>query len=241
VLVLIDQDRPATLEDELAQQHNLQRLAGQAITLLAARAQLYAIPDGRTVPAVVAALTADARVRLAQANLRYWRQGEAGAAAPLQYAHAKMSIGPAHELARGQGVLVAVIDSAVDAAHQDLAGVVVDTFDAAAGIDSDGHGTAIAGIISGQGTVRGVAPMARLLAVRAFSASDRRDPAVSSSAILLNAIEWSLVHGAQILNMSFVGPRDPAVRAIIEAALAPATADPTRRRPTRPPIPASLP
>ena len=53
VLVLIDQAQPAALEDILAQQYNLQRLNNQTLTLIAARAQLYAIPDGRTVAALV--------------------------------------------------------------------------------------------------------------------------------------------------------------------------------------------
>jgi len=221
VLVLVDQAQPATLEDDLAQQYQLRRVSGQNLTLLAARAQLYDIPDSRTVATVVAALSADTRVRLAQNNFRYFRQGEAGetvATASLQYALAKSSIVPAHELAQGRGVLIAVIDSTIDSAHRDLKGVVVGTFDAAGPGKSDGHGTAIAGIIAGQGSVRGVAPMARILAVRAFTVSDRQEPAASSSAILLKAIEWSVLNGAQVLNMSFVGPRDPAVRAVVEAA-----------------------
>ena len=62
VLVLIDQAQPAALEDTLAQQYNLQRLNNQVLTLVDARAQLYAIPDGRTVAALVSVLGADPRV-----------------------------------------------------------------------------------------------------------------------------------------------------------------------------------
>lgn len=222
VLVLIDQAQPAALEDTLAQQYNLQRLNDQTLTLIAARAQLYAIPDGRTVAALVSVLGADPRVRLAQGNFAYRRQGETGktqAEAP-QYALSKMSVAPAHEMALGRGVRIAVIDSAIDAAHPDLAGAVLNAFDATnrSADTGDGHGTAVAGIIAARGTVRGVAPMAEILAVRAFAPLARQQPIASSSVILLRAIEWSVVNGAQVLNMSFVGPRDPAVQAMIEAA-----------------------
>jgi subtilisin family serine protease len=221
VLVLIDQARPPALEDALAQQYRLQRINGQVLTLIAARAQLYAIPDGRPVATVVAALTADPRVRLAQANIIYRRQGETGkTAAAAQYALTKISIAPAHELALGRGVKIAVIDSHIDAAHPDLAGAVVNSFDASgrSAAANDGHGTAVAGIIGARGTVRGVAPKADILAVRAFAALGERQPIASTSVILLRAIEWSVVNGAQVLNMSFAGPRDPALQAMIEAA-----------------------
>ena len=130
MLVLIDQGQPAALEDTLAQQYNLQRLNGQTVTLIAARAQLYAIPDGRTVATVVSVLGADARVRLAQGNFIYRRQGDVGKAqaAVPQYALSKISIAPAHEMALGRGVRIAVINSAIDAAHPDLAGVVAEGF-----------------------------------------------------------------------------------------------------------------
>ena len=223
VLVLIDQTQPAALEDILAQQYNLQRLNNQTLTIIAARAQLYAIPDGRTVGALVSVLGADPRVRLAQGNFAYRRQGETGKAQQAetpQYALSKMSVAPAHEMALGRGVRIAVINSAIDAAHPDLAGAVLNAFDATnrSADTSDGHGTAVAGIIGARGTVRGVAPMAEILAVRAFAPLAKQQPIASSSVILLRAIEWSMLNGAQVLNMSFVGPRDPAVQAMIEAA-----------------------
>ena len=70
---------------------------------------------------------------------------------------------------KATSVLVAVIDSAVDASHPDLAGAVADSFDA---LDKKPaphkHGTAIAGLIAAHGKLLGAAPAARILAVRAF-------------------------------------------------------------------------
>ena len=223
VLVLLDQGQPGSIEADLARQYRLQRINGQTLTLIAARAQLYGIPDGRTVAAVVSALAGDPRVRLAQENFSYRRQADANqekTAAGPQYALAKMSVGPAHALALGRGVRVAVIDSKIDAGHPDLAGVVAGSFDAAGRVPlvNDGHGTAVAGIIGARGALRGVAPKADILAVRAFAALSSQHPIASSTVILLRAIEWAVTNDARVLNMSFAGPKDPAVQAIIEAA-----------------------
>lgn len=223
VLVLLDQGQPIGSEDALAQQYRLRRISGQALTLIAARTQLYAILDDRPVATVVSALSGDPRVRLAQENFSYRRQGEADAGQAIagpQYALVKMSIGPAHALALGRGVRVAVIDSKIDAEHPDLAGVVVSSFDATGRTTqvNDGHGTAVAGIISSRGALKGVAPQAEIMAVRAFAALNSQQPIASSTFILLRAIEWAVTNGARVLNMSFVGPKDGAVQAIIEAA-----------------------
>lgn len=62
---------------------------------------------------------------------------------PGQYALAKLRLREAHQLAKGEKVLIAVIDSAVDPAHPELAGMIADSFDA---LESDekphAHGTA---------------------------------------------------------------------------------------------------
>jgi subtilisin family serine protease len=74
----------------------------------------------------------------------------------------------------GEGVTVAVFDSGIDVAHQDLKTNILDSstnmIDGSAHIeDSDGHGTKMAGIIAGAGAdkVFGVAPGAKLLVVKA--------------------------------------------------------------------------
>jgi hypothetical protein len=92
---------------------------------------------------------------------------------------------------RGAGIVVAVIDSGIDATHPALAGKVIGGYDF---VDHDddpsdaaGHGTHVAGIIAGEGAgVQGVAPDVKLLSYRVLDA----DGTGSSSAIL-TAMEWA--------------------------------------------------
>ena len=94
-----------------------------------------------------------------------------------QYAPEKLGLPEAHRLATGNRVVVAVIDSEVDAAHPDLAGAIV-----TANFDAVGQGQAArprhrhGGSDRGPAHVLGTAPRVGLLTVNAFStkASERR-------------------------------------------------------------------
>jgi len=127
-----------------------------------------------------------------------------------QYALGKLRLPQAHELAKGEKVLVAVIDSGVDMTHPELAGVIVESFDAL-GFDEKvhSHGTAVAGAIVAHARLTGVAPAARILAARAFSVKERTAEATTYS--INKSIDWALGRGARVINMSFTGPRDPAI------------------------------
>ena len=72
-------------------------------------------------------------------------------------------------MATGKNILIAVIDSEIDAKHPDLAGAIVKSFDALGGEETpQSHGTAMAGAIAAHGKLLGIAPGAELLAARAF-------------------------------------------------------------------------
>ena len=65
-----------------------------------------------------------------------------------QYAPNKLHLLEAHRLATGNRVLVAVIDSAIDVRHPDLAGAIAEQFDAVDRQDRPHvHGTGMAGAI----------------------------------------------------------------------------------------------
>jgi subtilisin family serine protease len=105
--------------------------------------------------------------------------------------------------ADGAGVVVAVVDSGVDADHLAVRGRVtrrlrVDVdgeharvVDDARGADVVGHGTACAGIIAG------IAPAAELVSIRVLGADNRgKGRAVAA------AVEWAIGEGVSIVNLS---------------------------------------
>jgi subtilisin family serine protease len=180
------------------------------------------ILDQRPVIATAATIAGESGVILATPNSVYRLQrapAEAAAAAspPLQYALARLHLPQAHGVARGDAVLVGMIDSAVDPGHPDLEGTIAAVFDATGGgAGSHPHGTAVASLIAGHGRLTGSAPAARLLVARAF---DNRN-AKGNSFTVLKSIDWLAGRGARIINMSFAGPADPAVRRMINGAYA---------------------
>jgi subtilisin family serine protease len=64
----------------------------------------------------------------------------------------------------------------------------------------------------------GSAPAARILAIRAFGAAS--NGAESTSFVVLKGLDYAAAHGAQIVNMSFAGPKDGLIERGIAAAAA---------------------
>ena len=115
-----------------------------------------------------------------------------------------------HRISKGDHVLVALINSKIDTEQPDIAGAVTDEFDAGCGADAapDPHGTGMAGAIASHLNLLGVAPGAKLIAICAFGGHGTPE---SSSVKIIKGLDYAIKHGAKILNMSFAGPRDPAV------------------------------
>jgi subtilisin family serine protease len=62
----------------------------------------------------------------------------------------------------------------------------------------------------------GVAPGARILAIRAFSES--QTTAESTTFTILKSIEYAVSQGARVINMSFAGPYDPSLEKALKDA-----------------------
>ena len=130
----------------------------------------------------------------------------------------------------GHGITVAVIDTGVDFTHPDLGGCfgagckVSSGYDFVDGDDIpddvDGHGTHVAGIIAANGTLRGVAPAANIMAVKALN-----DDGYGFISDIIRAIEYAVDpdgdittdDGADVINLSLGGvgsPNDPMATAV---------------------------
>ncbi|MFC4106797.1 S8 family serine peptidase [Micromonospora zhanjiangensis] len=125
-----------------------------------------------------------------------------------------LKVTEAHRISKGGGSTVAVIDTGVDP-HSDLQGRLLpgtETFPNGTGDgrrDIDGHGTAMAGLVSG------IAPEAKILPVRYTEKKQTSDPSSLSK-----AVEWATVRKVRVINLSLGGGLGPNDLSAIRAALA---------------------
>jgi hypothetical protein len=208
--------------DELARRHRLAHLRSQNFPLIGGTIGLFRITDRRTIEVASREFATEASVRSVQPNFRYVVQEQKAALTegdPAQYANAKLRLPQAHTLAHGANVTIAVIDSGIDVKHPELANAIADSFDALGSKEGPhAHGTGIAGAIVSHARLMGSAPEARILAIRAFGAAP--NGAESTSYVILKGLDYAAAHGAQVVNMSFAGPKDGLIERAIAATVA---------------------
>jgi subtilisin family serine protease len=191
---------------------------------------VFEVPEGMTVNEALAALESDPRIELAQRMNSF----ETLAAryddpyADLQPSLQQLDVESAHAIATGRDVLVAVIDSAVDAVHADLRDRMRVARDVVRGgrapRNGEVHGTAVAGVIAStvdnaEGII-GIAPEVDIAALRACWSPDRDAlRAECSSFTLAQALELALELEPHIINLSLAGPPDPLLSQLLEEAL----------------------
>jgi type VII secretion-associated serine protease mycosin len=137
-----------------------------------------------------------------------------------------LHIAQAQEVSQGEGVIVGVLDTGVNANQPELSGNVLPGYDSIVGdngwIDDSGHGTAMAALIAAHGKnpadgALGIAPKARILPVKiGVSGHD------NVAGKIEQGIPWAVNHGAKVICMSFGGPggTDQLKRAVAEAEAA---------------------
>jgi subtilisin family serine protease len=146
-----------------------------------------------------------------------------------QWYLSSLRIAEANRVADGDGVVVAVLDTGVDATQPDLAGAVlpgVDAYtqnrDGRVDDDPDRHGTGIATMIAGRGHgangadgIRGVAPKANILPAIVWppgSVGSRPDN-------VAYAIRWTVDRGADVICIAGGGSSTPELSDAIEYAV----------------------
>ena len=206
----------------LAQRFGLTVVAQQTIGAFGRTVYTFQINNGRSVAAVIQAIDNAELNAAAQPNYTYGlSQDRPGSAAdlgdPAQYVVSKLQLGAVHRITQGKDVVVAVIDSRVDTKQPDFAGRIVDYYDAGCGPDTppDAHGTGMAGAIASHIGLLGVAPNARIIAICAFGGTGKPE---ATSAKIIRGVDYAIAHGAKIINMSFAGPRDPALAQELQIA-----------------------
>lgn len=211
---------------EIATLYKLKPVREWPITQLRVHCIVYRMDDGESQADLLRRLRDDTRVESAQplnsfSTLGSYNDPYAG----LQRSLPAMGVPQAHAWSRGKGVRIAVIDTAVDVTHPDLAGshVTVSNFTGQRP-HAGAHGTAVAGVIAATGDnqvgIVGIAPEARVNSLAACW-PDRTNAAraVCDSFTLAVALGNAIDLKADIVNLSLGGPGDPLLRRLVEHGL----------------------
>jgi subtilisin family serine protease len=194
----------------------------QTIAALHRTVYTFRITGGQSVAEIIRQVEGVGIHVAAQPNYTYGlSQDQSGPVAdtgdPAQYIVRKLQLGVVHRITEGTNIVVALIDSQVDMRQPDLAGRIVESYDAGCGPDTppDAHGTGMAGAIASHIGLLGVAPNARLIVICAFGGHGTPE---ATSTKIIRGVDYAIAHGAKIINMSFAGPRDPALAQELQIA-----------------------
>lgn len=214
----------------IAESHGMDLREGWPMPLLGVDCYVMAVPPGRSLDEMIAAVAKEPAVAWAQRMTAYSLPGKVGAAGdPLYSAQPTAREWNLRELQRsatGRGVKIAIVDSRVDVTHPDLAGQFVSDENFIGGSTSgpEAHGTHVAGLIgakAGNGIgMAGVAPGARLMALRACREIDGGRATTCNSLALAQALQFAIQHQANVINLSLSGPRDELLGKLLDVALA---------------------
>lgn len=110
------------------------------------------------------------------------------------------------------GLAVGLIDGGVGK-HPALDGRIEQRGFARGAPAPSGHGTAVASLIVGDGSVKGAAPGAPLLVADIYG----RDPAGGNALAIARALGWMASRGVRVVTVSLVGPDNPVLSGAVQA------------------------
>lgn len=213
---------------DLASQYKMKAIREWPITQLRVHCIVYQMSAGESQSDLLRRLRSDSRVESAQPLHSFdtlsgtYNDPYAG----LQRNLVSMGVQQAHVWSRGKGVSIAVIDTAIDSKHADLAGSHITTRNFTGQKEhAAAHGTAVAGIIAAtrgnQLGIVGIAPEAQVHALAACW-PDGTNPAraICDSFTLAVALASAIELKANIVNLSLGGPSDPLLRRLVEHGIA---------------------
>jgi len=161
----------------------------------------------------IAAIISDELRQMIPANERFYPVNSKGLAWHVERINAPAIWNYGETGYTGDGVIVAILDTGLNYNHIDIVNSLWDGgaeypnhgYDVVNHdndpMDDHGHGSHCAGIVAGQGTAgtqTGVAPGAKIMAIKIMSAEGQ-----GGDAELIGGVEFALEHGADILSCSF--------------------------------------
>jgi len=215
--------------DAVADEYHLQPIDHWPIRSLSVYCFVYRVGEGDDRERIIERLRADARVESVQA-LNVFETGTTATDdyddtyADLQYGIEVLHLSAAHRYTRGEGVRIVVIDSDVDADHEDLRGRIhrVEDFIGRNSLTDRQHGTAVTSVIAARANnalgIVGVAPEAQLDLYVACWSDGESGAAICDSFTLAKALDAVLEHPPDILNLSLTGPEDPLLHRLLAKA-----------------------
>jgi subtilisin family serine protease len=212
----------------IAARHGAELRESWPMPVLGVDCYVMLVKEGKPIDEVIAAVAREPGVAGSQRMTSYAMPG-AAAADPLYPVQPTASEWKLRELQRtttGRGVKIAIVDSQVDLTHPDLAGqfVAEENFVDGPASRAEAHGTHVAGLIgarAGNGIgIAGVAPGARLMALRACHEVDGGRATLCSSLALAQALQFAVLHQANVINLSLSGPRDELLEKLLGVAMA---------------------
>ena len=237
-------DRAIATAANVARDYDLREVSAWTIESLRLRCMLFEIPAATDRETIFARLHKDDRVRLVQPLQdfdTYSTPASPGSSTSvpeptayndpyigLQHGFTAIGVAEAQHWSNGSGIRVALIDTGVDATHQDLVGRIELQRDFVSGSSSaanaDRHGTEVAGVIAAVANNRlgivGVAPAAHILSYRAcWPALAGSSPARCNTFTLAQALGAAIASGAPIINLSLGGPSDPLLEELLGYAV----------------------
>jgi subtilisin family serine protease len=222
----------------VAAAYSLRQVASWPIKELGVHCVVYEILDSRSVTEVLAALTRDPRVTLAQPLQEFHTLTSETAPGTyndplygLQTNLVALDISAAHQRSQGAGIKIALIDTGVDGTHPDLRERISGTRSfvstnspTPAAAASYRHGTAMAGLIAAVANnkvgIVGIAPLARIEVFEAcWQLKPNADAAACNTFTLAQALAAALEARIPLINLSIAGPPDPLLSALVRSGL----------------------
>lgn len=215
----------------LSERHELRLVEDYPLPPLQLHVFVVETSEPHKLDELIALIRREPGVRAVQRVNLYRTQADQGSGSPADplaalQAFTPQEIDELHALATGRDVTVAIIDTGLDVDHEDLQGAALaqrDFVDMPAAAP-EVHATAVAGVLlarpdNGVG-IKGLAPDAKVVVLRACWQPYASQPAYCSSSTLARALSEALALDADIVNLSITGPMDPLLALLVEQLLA---------------------